>query len=104
MKKGLVGIGIVLTFMAVSMPSGWAQEKVDDKAYNNFIVTGGEGAAKQPIDMGKIKDPGFMVMGGEGAAKTGVDMGKGKDTGFMVTGGEGAEKAGIQWPQTPEKR
>ena len=104
MKKGLVGIGIVLTFMAVSMTSGWAQKTADDGAYNNFIVTGGEGATKQPIDMGKIKDPGFMVMGGEGAAKPGVDMGKGKDPGFMVTGSEGAEKPGIQWPQTQEKR
>ena len=88
---------MAMAVMAVSMMSGYAGEKpIDPKA---FMVTGGEGAAKQPISLGESKDGGFFVGGGEGNIKKGIDLGESKDGGFFVGGSEGSVKKGIQWPE-----
>lgn len=101
MKRALVVVFVGLTFMAVSVMSGYAAEKpMDDATYQaNFFVTGSEGAAKQPISFGEIEDPGFFVGGSEGAARPGVNLGEIEDPGFFVNGSEGAARPGIQWPQ-----
>jgi hypothetical protein len=100
MKKVFLVLGVVITFMAATMISGWAQKVIDNETYKvNFFVGGGEGATKQPIYLGEIKDAGFMVGGSEGAVKPGINLGEIKDAGFMVGGGEGAVKPGIKWPE-----
>ncbi len=99
MKKVLVVISVALTFMAVSIMSGWA-EPVDDATYKtNFFVGGGEGAAKQPIDFGPAKYTPFAAGGSEGSTRPGIDMGEAKYTPFAAGGSEGSTRPGIQWPQ-----
>ena len=95
MKRVLVVVCIVVAFVAVAMMSGCA----GPKPMAPSMTGGGEGAAKQPVDMGKSNPSGTMTGGGEGAAKPGIDMGKPAPSGTMTGGGEGAAKPGIQWPQ-----
>ena len=73
MKKVFLVLGVVITFMAATMMSGWAQKVIDNETYKaNFFVGGNEGATKQPIYLGEIKDTGFMVGGSEGSVKPGI--------------------------------
>jgi hypothetical protein len=70
MKRVLVAVCVAMALMAVSIMSGFAGEKpIDPKA---FMVTGSEGAAKQPISLGESKDGGFFVGGSEGNVKKGI--------------------------------
>ena len=75
MKPVLVVVLMVLAVMGVMMLSGCAGQKpLDEAAYNQFFVFGGEGATKQPVNLGESKDGGFLVSGGEGAAKPGIQL------------------------------
>ncbi len=100
MKKLLVVIGVVLTFMAVSIMSGWAQAPMDDATYkNNFFVGSDQGAKKEPIDLGKANYTPFAAGGSEGSTRPGINMGEANYTPFAAGGSEGSTRPGIQWPQ-----
>ena len=73
MKKVFLVLGVVITFMAATMVSGWAQKVVDNETYQkNFFVSADLGASKTPIYLGDVKDSGFMVGAGDGESKPGI--------------------------------
>ena len=98
MKKVFLVLGVVITFMAATMISGWAQKVIDNETYQkNFFVSADLGASKTPIYLGEVKDSGFMVGAGDGEGKKGIYLGEVKDSGFMVGAGDGESKPGIKW-------
>ena len=66
--KRLMVLCVAVAFVAAAMMSGCAGQKYSGPG----TMTGGEGAAKQPMDMGKPATAGAITTGGEGAAKPGV--------------------------------
>ena len=96
MKSVLVAVSVAMAIMGISMLGGCAgQKSMEYKA-----LTGSEGMAKTPIDLGETTPSGTYVSGSEGAAKKGVHLGETAESGIYVSGSEGSVKKGVQHPES----